>query len=456
MAIAEEFGVKGDGQTDDTQALQRAINEGAGVLELGKGSFLISAPLVFDTTEVGYVGVRGAQGASRIIMTGEGPAIRVVGDHRGTANPLSFEEHTWENERFPILEGFEVLGRHPEADGIELFRTMQCVIQGVLIRECRHGIHLIERNRNPIIANSHIYRCGDSGIFLDAVNLHQCNIIGNHISYCARAGIRQFNGDVHNVQITGNDIEYNSGYEDGPSGEILLEVPDHGLISEYTIASNTLQATPDAGGANIVMTGRDIPGDSPIRVVSITGNVIGDRDRNILMRNAQRAIAIASNTIYSGTSANVELVDCSQVAITGNTINHRPWRRGPHDVGGVVLEDCHDCTLTGNILTGLAYGDETRGGAVSLTRCSGVAVSDCQIVSPIHRGVYLEAASLCRVSNNTIIERREEPAMITAIHVTGESRDNLVQHNQLQAGTAGAVVCDEGQAVVLNNTVVAG
>ena len=69
---------------------------------------------------------------------------------------------------------------------------------------------------------------------------------------------------------------------------------------------------------------------------------------------------------------------------------------------------------------------------------------------------YRGLTRLCRVSNNTVIERREEPAMITAIHVTGESRDNLVQHNQLQAGTAGAVVCDEGQVVVLNNTVVAG
>lgn len=455
MAMADAYGVKGDGQTDDTQALQRAIDEGGGVLELGKGSYLLSAPLVLDTTQRGYVGVRGAQGTSRLLMAGPGPAIRVIGDHQGTANPKTFQEHTWERERFPVLQGFEVLGRHPEADGIELVRTVQCTIQNVLMRECRYGIHLVERNRNPLIANSHIYNCSDSGIFFDAVNLHQCIIAGNHISYCARAGIRQFNGDVHNVQITGNDIEYNSGYEEGASGEIVLEVPDDGLISEYTIASNTLQATPDVGGANIVMTGRALPGDSSIRVVSITGNVIGDRNMNIAMRYAERAVTITGNTIYSGTAANIELANCAQVAMTGNTINHRPWRQGQHDVGGLVLQDCQDCAITGNILSGLAYGDEARGGAVTLTRCSGIAISDCQLVSPMYRGVYLEDAALCRISNNTIINRREEPPMITAIHVTGDSRGNLVQHNQVQSGSAGAVVCDEGQAVVLNNTIVA-
>lgn len=454
MANAREFGAKGDGITDDTLALQRAIDE-TGVLELGKGSYLVSAPLLLDTTQRGYVGVRGAQGTSRIVMTGPGPALRIIGDHQGTANPASFQEHTWERERFPVVAGFEILGRHPEADGVELVRTVQCTIQNVLIRECRYGIHLLDRNRNPIIADSHIYRCLDSGIFFDAVNLHQAIIVGNHISYCARAGIRQLNGDVHNIQITGNDIEYNSGYADGASGELVLEVPDDGLISEYTLAGNTLQATPDAAGANIIMTGRALPDDSSIRVVSITGNVIGDRDKNIVMQHAHRAITITGNTIYSGTAASLEFTHCEQVAVTGNTVNHSPWQRGQNDVGGVLLDDCQDCAITGNILTGLACGDDARGGAITLTRCSGIAVSDCQIVSPIHRGVYVESGTRCRIANNTIISRREGTVMKTGVEIAGESRDNLVQHNLIQAGSAGGVVCDEGHGVVLNNTITA-
>ncbi len=454
MRTVWEFGAKGDGIADDTQALQRAIDE-TGVLVLAKGTYRISAPLLLDTTQLGYVGVRGAQGTSRLVMAGPGPALRIVGDHQGTANPRSFQEHTWERERFPVLEGIEILGDHDQADGIELFRTMQCTIQNVLIRECRYGIHLVERNRNPIIANSHIYRCLDTGIFLDSVNLHQAIIIGNHISYCARAGIRQFNGDVHNVQISGNDIEYNSGYTDGSSGEVVLEVPDDGLISEYMITGNTLQATPDAPGANIIMTGRPLPDDSAVRAVSITGNVIGDRDKCIVMQHAHRAIAIAANTIYSGTTVSVELTHCGQLAFTGNTVNHSPWPRGLSDVGGVLLEDCMDCAITGNVLTGLAYGDDTRGGAIHLARCSGVAVSDCQLVSPLHRGVYLESCALCRIANNSFINRREGHVMKAGVEIAGDSRNNLVQHNLLQAGSVGTIICDESHGVVLNNTIMA-
>ena len=82
MATAREFGAKGDGVADDTQALQRAIDE-SGVLVLEKGTYRVSAPLLLDTTQLGYAGVRGAQGTSRIVMTGPGPAFRIVGDHQG-------------------------------------------------------------------------------------------------------------------------------------------------------------------------------------------------------------------------------------------------------------------------------------------------------------------------------------------------------------------------------------
>jgi len=91
-----------------------------------------------------------------------------------------------------------------------------------------------------------------------------------------------------------------------------------------------------------------------------------------------------------------------------------------------------------------------------LTRCSAVAVSDFQLLSPAHRGVYLESANLCRIANNTIINRRPGLVMKTGVEISGDSRDNLVQHNQIQAGSAGAVVCEEGQAVVLDNTILAG
>ena len=83
------FGAVGDGVADDTDALQHALDAGDGVLDLEKGTYRITRPVVINTVENGYGGISGRSGASRIVMEGAGPAIRVVGNHNGTASPLS-------------------------------------------------------------------------------------------------------------------------------------------------------------------------------------------------------------------------------------------------------------------------------------------------------------------------------------------------------------------------------
>jgi Pectate lyase superfamily protein/Right handed beta helix region len=452
MSIATHFGATGDGITDDTEALQHAIDDGDGVLELPKGTYRITKPLILDTTKRGYMGIRGSQGTARLVMAGPGPAIKVVGDHQGTASPERIEPHTWESERFPVLSGFEILGEHPEADGIQLSRVMQPVVRCMLIRRCRHGIHLVDRARNVIIADCQIYDCHDSGIFMDHVNLHQFNIIGNHISYCKRGGIRQLNGDLHNVQITGNDIEYNSGF-DGMSGEILLEARESGLISEYTIVSNTIQAKPDAQGANIVIAGRDDKTDIPARVIAITGNVIGSRDRNILVEYAGRALTITGNVIYSGIASDVHLRWCHNATIGSNTII--PMKRLSYNqlgLGGVLLEDCEECVITGNTINDHDYGEAERGGSLTLLRCQDITVASCQILSPMHRGLFAEDCTRCMISGNSVIDKREEPSMAAAIEVVGDSKDNVIQNNLVAKGARGGIVCDEAAGVVSNNT----
>ena len=113
------FGAVGDGKADDTQALQHALDAGDGILELEKGTYRITQPLIINTVENGYGGISGRSGASRIVMEGAGPAVRVVGNHNGTASPATYQASTWEKERMPILEGYEILGKHPEAVGDE-------------------------------------------------------------------------------------------------------------------------------------------------------------------------------------------------------------------------------------------------------------------------------------------------------------------------------------------------
>lgn len=143
-------------------------------------------------------------------MAGAGPAIRVIGDHQGTASPSSVQPHTWDKERFPTITGIEVVGEHSDSVGIELRKTMKCVISQVQIRRCRIAVHLVERNRDFLLADSHLDDNHENGLFFDRCNLHQIIVQGCHISWNKVAGIKSLGGDVHNLQIVGNDIEYNN------------------------------------------------------------------------------------------------------------------------------------------------------------------------------------------------------------------------------------------------------
>ncbi|MEO8494533.1 MAG: right-handed parallel beta-helix repeat-containing protein [Planctomycetota bacterium] len=451
MSFAKNFGAVGDGVADDTDALQHAVEGGDGVLELSKGTYRITRPIVLDSRKHGYLGVRGDQGTARIVMAGAGPALQIIGDHQGSADPDSVQPHTWDGERMPIITGLEILGEHPEADGIELRRTMQATIQNVLIRKCRFGVHLVERNRNLLLNAAHIYDCHDSGVFFDQCNLHQVIIAACHISYCKRAGIRQLNGDVHNIQITGNDIEYNSGYA-GPghelSGEIVLEAPD-GTISEYTIASNTIQATLDAPGANVMILGNAEASSSDVRLVAITGNVLGSRDCNILIDYGSR-ISITGNTIYGGQRLNCEFRNSRYITFGSNSCFSRPASYASETTDGILLDKCVGCSLVGNVLNDCRLGNAEAGGTMTIRDSENIAVSASQILNPHFRGIDVVNSSRCNISGNSIHEDAGTKRMLTAIRIAGGSA-NWVHGNSLSNGTNGSLEFNELHARVEGN-----
>jgi parallel beta-helix repeat protein len=455
MANVLLFGAAGDAKSDDTAALEHALEAGDGILELNKGTYRITRPLRFDLAKQGYAAVLGAGGASRIVMAAAGPAIQVVGDHRGTAQPSSIQPHTWEKERFPVFSGVEIVGEHPDAVGIELRKTMQATVTQVLVRNCKYGLHLVERNRNFTLADSHLYDNHEYGLFFDQCNLHQIIVHGNHISYNKRAGIKSLNGDVHNLQITGNDIEYNNhpGVDESPNGEprgaeIWFEAPE-GIISEVTIASNTIQATIQPGGANVRIHGSEKDWPQGARLITIAGNVLGSQTRGIELLRVQR-VAITGNTIYDSAELSLFAAFCSGIAIGSNTF---VWRGADDDPprDGLRFEDCDNVSLVGLVAQRLSAGTAERGAGITLVRCRDMAVSECQILDALVRGIELEDCRRCRVSNNTIIDRRDQLQMRHAIRVTGTSRDNVITGNLLGGAIERLIDAPPEGAILQNN-----
>ncbi|MFM7317662.1 MAG: right-handed parallel beta-helix repeat-containing protein [bacterium] len=453
MNNVTHFGAKGDGKTDDTAALQHAIDQSSGLIEFPSGTFLIKKTLVVDLTKKGPMSIRGAAGSTSIVMKGPGPAFRLVGSHKGTADPKSWTDKTRLQERFPNVTGIEIRGEHPDAIGIELIETAKPTIQNIFIRECRVGIHVRQRNRDILIADSHIYNNEDYGLFLDHVNLHQMNVCGCHISYNKGAAIAMIGGDLHNLQFTGNDIEYShsADLKRSDSSDILIDARN-GIASEITFASNTIQGKASVNGANVRILGRiDAEGFPSARLIAITGNILGSQSTSVQMQFAQR-VTLTGNTIYDGHTAGLKAIDCDGLVIANNVHgwSHQPKSPRPDHY---ELERCVGVSITGEVFQNAGGTEGENTGVICLKDCREVALGQLVIRNPRKRGIRIENSSVITVSGCTITTDRKEE-LSASIELTGQSTDIVVSGNVLAAGRRGSVAGLNETVVVSGNRVV--
>lgn len=444
-ADVREFGAVGDGETDDTEAVRRAIaGTTTGMVVFSRGDYLIRETIDIDLAETGRLGITGAEGTGRLIMAGPGPALRFTGSHEGTASPASVRPETWQSERMPRVSNLEIVGAHEEADGIEFVRTMQATVHGVLIRETRHGIVLARRNRNVLIDACHIYHNSGIGIHFDRVNLHQAIIQGSHISYNKGGGIRITGGEIRNLHITGNDIEYNYDDDADESADLWFDIRE-GSVAEGSIVSNTIQARPSPGGANIRMLGPERPERrAHMGLWTISGNLIGSQTTNLHLENT-RGVTIAGNHIYSGMHRTLVLDRCRHIVVSGNSLD-QSHNHGREHLNGITVRDSDGILLTGLILDEAGGGDADAGGAIEVFDSREVTITSCQLFEPAHRGIYVEGSRNVRIADCTVVERHGEPRMRAAIELTADNRTVIVSGNLTSPGNAGDIIAPEADA----------
>ena len=456
MSNVRDFGARGDGRTDDTAAIQHCLEDGNGTVELPRGTYLLSKPLVVDLTRQSRFSLDGSGGTAKLVMTASGPAIHLLGSHKGTAAPKDFPPEIWLNERMPTLQNIEIEGRHPEADGVLIEGVMQPTLMGVLIRQVRTGVRASKRARNILISHCHIYHNTGIGVHLDQVNLHQINIIGSHISYNRLGGIRIEASEIRNLQITGNDIEYNNsgafsvpGQEDLPTAEIYIDVGT-GSVREGTIASNTIQATYSKNGANIRFVGQGAEASHKAGMWSIAGNLVGSQEINVHLQSV-RGLILSGNFIYSGHKRNL-LVENSRHLILGDCcFEHNPDYKDLELCTGVTFRDCENVVINGMILQDAQAGKHTvkeavpiqREGLLELIRCHCVTLSGSQILEGSPYGVYLEDCTDTVITGCTILDSRQKKQMKHAIRWKGKTTGSLVTSSRIGAGSDGALLHEQ-------------
>ena len=422
MSNVREFGAVGDGRGDDTEAIQHTVSQGDGVLYFPPGTYRITQSIEVRLAKRGPLSIDGSGGSAKVVMAGPGPAFRLVGTHGGTGDPGSRKSNVASHQRLPTIRNIEVEGAHAEADGFELAETMQSVFEGVMVTRCRHGIHLIKRNRNVLISHCQIYFNTGVGVCLNGVNRHQINIASSHISYNRLGGIRLERSEVRNLQITGNDIEYNNHKshvaKPEPTAEIYIDTPAEGAsVNEVTIASNTIQATGSPGGANIrIMEKPD--SSRPPGLFAVSGNIIGSQENNVHLTGCY-GVAISGNTIYSCEHRNLFIEDSRLINISGNTFRRHTPRYGT----GVRFTGC-------SILDETAEGQPGLSALLELDQCKRINITGSQFLNGTI-GVDGKDCSHVTLTGNTLHDTRERPIAKHAIRFTGEGEGNTAAHNSL-------------------------
>ncbi|MGB8168566.1 MAG: right-handed parallel beta-helix repeat-containing protein, partial [Chthoniobacteraceae bacterium] len=440
----------GDGLNDDTDAIRHCIEQGDGRVVFSRGNYRITKTIEVELNKHGRTAFGGDGGLATLIMDGPGPALRLVGTHDKNADPKTYKPGVWESERMPTVTQLEIVGGHDESIGIQVEGTMQATIAGVLIRRCRYGIHLVKRNRNVLIADSHIYdgRGAAIGIYFDGVNLHQTNIVGCHISYHRHAGIKIQRSEIRNLQITGCDIEYNFDPAAEDCADVWIDSRES-TVREGTITSCTIQARRSPGGCNVRIEGVPDELSRSAGLWTITGNHISSQDTNLLLRSC-RAVVVSGNTFCSGYDRSIVVEKCRSISIGTNSIDYNPDYSGDR-IDGVVIRDSSGIAVTGLVIEAARAGTPEEGGAVHIARASEVTVAGCQILDSTHRGLHLDQVKNVMVTGCTILTRQPQPTMREAIFTTHCGKDVVLQGNILGRGTQADVRFANGEPTVAGN-----
>ncbi len=407
------FGAVGDGVADDTAALRRAIAGGVSGIRLSRGDYRITQTLRVELDDVNRFSITG-DGTGTIIMESAGPAIALIGRHEGTAFPPSVLPATWNRQRSPLIGDIEIVGRHPEADGIEIRGTMQPTIRGVNIRETRDAITMSHNNRNVIITGCNLFNNSGRGILFDHVNQHQTLIGDCHLFGNRGGGVVVLGGNVRNVHIGNCDIESNMPNEltvdgDGTASNaanVLLDIettagdgmskdpegtdPHTNTIAEVTIAGCTLQHTRKSpSGANLRILGR--PG-YPINTVSITGNVMSDAAVNVELNHA-RAVTFSGNHLLQAYPHDVLVRRSEQISFTGDQIASRLYEGERQQQDGCLIESSRGVTMTGVQFNQMLWPE----GALRIDDCRQVHLLGC-LFRDCRRGIVLNRSSMILVT----------------------------------------------------------
>lgn len=274
LVSVSSYGAVGDGITDDTDAIQTAINAAKNI-HIPIGTYLISSSLRVPSDR-------------NIFGDGFGSILKKT--HENVDHVIINLDIVNGNTNI-ILGNFQIDGSRfpdthyePNKNAIYLTKCSQCVVSQLLITNCKNDGIIIEYGGNNIIKDCIVSNCAKQGIYLSGTE--HCNVVNNNCHtnfggiaiaaswYCAISA-NVCNKNTSMEMCMSRDSRYNTinGNTLGP-----------GAFYGYNLHLMSVTTTADISneGHNLVIVAL-VGTDLHIRIFDVSGIKVVDKAENELV-----------------------------------------------------------------------------------------------------------------------------------------------------------------------------
>jgi parallel beta-helix repeat protein len=335
------YGAKGDGVTDDTAAIQRAVNAVAGTggtVSVPDGTYMINAltsvllksNMTFSmssgavlkaiTNSSSNYSILFANGVNHVNITG-GTILGERSTHTGTGGEWGF--------------------------GVRITGSQQIVVEKVLAKDCWGDGFYVSASASITLCNVTADHNRRQGLTITSVD----GMVVRNSTFKNTQGTLPEDGidiepnageTVNNVLITGCTFTSNSGF--GVEIGVPISYTGQAWIKGVVVDGNTvtgsgvnsLSTSPRAG-----IEASDIPGAGN----TITNNYCAKNGLGILLRNGSNGMTISGNTVTQNTTDGIQVYSTDGNTITGNTATNNLGR-------GIYSTSNTNITLNNNTVSG--------------------------------------------------------------------------------------------------------